>query len=278
MKKKLVKGLYGFKFERKKKTLCGKKMGYPCRLCGKTFTRVDNRTRHEMQYCRCLQQVEEPIEDQPIKFQFHMPSSILIVGPSSCGKTYFTKRLLMENLNLFQRRPKAVVYCTSMYQECFEEMGEAGIQFHKGIPNDEDLEQWFPKGQGQILILDDLMNEDSGDKRVLDLFTRNSHHRDITVLYLCQDMFPVGKYAKTISRNAHYIIAFKNPRDQLGVRNVLLQAFPGTWQRALQVFQHVTKQPYQYLVLDLHPASDDDQRLVTRILKDQGQTMTFDLL
>ena len=251
-------------------------MLFPCRLCGKTFTRIDNRTRHEMHYCQQLNLLPHQLEDQPIKFQFHMPSSILIVGPSSCGKTYFTKRLLLENLKLFQRSPKAVVYCTSIYQECFEEMGEAGIQFHKGIPNDEDLDKWFPKGQG-ILILDDLMNEGSGDKRVLDLFTRNSHHRDITVLYLCQDMFPVGKYAKTISRNAHYIVVFKNPRDQLGVRNVLLQAFPGTWQLALQVFQQATKEPYQYLLLDLHPASKDDQRLVTHILKDEGQTVTYEL-
>ena len=251
-------------------------MVFPCRLCGKTFTRIDNRTRHEMHYCRQLGQSEELLEDQAIHFQFHMPSSILVVGPSSCGKTHFTKRLLMENLKLFERKPKTIVYCASMYQDCFEEMFQAGIQFHQGIPSEEELDEWFPKGQG-ILILDDLMNEGSGDKRVLDLFTRNSHHRDITVLYLCQDMFPVGKYAKTISRNAHYIVAFKNPRDQLGVRNVLLQAFPSTWQAALQVFQHVTKKPYQYLLLDLHPASNDEERLVSRILKDEGQTITFAL-
>ena len=35
---------------------------------------------------------------------------------------------------------------------------------------------------------------------------------------MTQDMFPKGKHAKTISRNAHYIVAFKNPRNQLGVR------------------------------------------------------------
>ena len=50
------------------------------------------------------------------------------------------------------------------------------------------------------------MDEGGNDKRVLDLFTRESHHRNITVLYLCQDLFPPGKFAKTISRNAHYVI------------------------------------------------------------------------
>ena len=63
-------------------------------------------------------------------------------------------------------------------------------------------------------MLDDLMAEGGEDKELLDLFTKHSHHQNITVIYLCQDMFPPGKYAKSISRNAHYIIAFKNPRDQ----------------------------------------------------------------
>ena len=30
-------------------------------------------------------------------------------------------------------------------------------------------------------------------------------------------MLPPGKYAKSILRNAHYIVAFKFPRDQLGM-------------------------------------------------------------
>ena len=79
---------------------------------------------------------------------------------------------------------------------------------------------------GGVLILDDLMCEGSDDHRVLDLFTRESRHRGITIVFMTQDMFPKGKHAKTISRNAHYIVAFKNPRDQLGVRILMQQAFP----------------------------------------------------
>ena len=95
------------------------------------------------------------------------------------------------------------------------------------------------------------------------------------MIYLCQDMFPVGRYAKSICRNAHYIVAFKNPRDQLGVRSVLLQSFPTTWKDSLDTFHQATTRPYGYLLLDLHPASSDQQRLLSHLLKDEGWTRTY---
>ena len=113
------------------------------------------------------------------------------------------------------------------------------------------------------------MDEGSNNKWVLDLITKHSHHQNVTVVYLCQDMFPVGKYAKSISRNAHYSVAFENPQDQLGVRNVLLQSFPTTWKDSLDTFHQATARSYGYLVLDLHPASSDQQRLLSHVLKDE---------
>ena len=88
-------------------------------------------------------------------------------------------------------------------------------------------------------------------------------------------MFPVRKDAKSISRNAHNIVAFKSPQDQLGVRNVLLQSFPTTWKDSLKTFHHATTRPYGYLVLDLHPASSDQQQLLSHLLKDEGWTRTY---
>ena len=148
-------------------------------------------------------------------------------------------------------------------------MAEGGVKFHEGIPDTDLLRKWFPGGQG-ILVLDDLMDEGSNDKRVLDLFTRDSHHQGVTVLYLCQDLFPNGKYAKTISRNAHYIAVFKNPRDQLGMRNLLLQSFPTQWQDVLETYRKATERPFGYMLLDLHPASQDDTRVLSHVLKDEG--------
>ena len=111
-------------------------------------------------------------------FQVHTPSSILVVGPSGCGKTVFTQKLLENNLDLFETPPKAIHYCYGAWQPKFAEMS---FQFHEGIPELEELDAWFPKGQG-ILVLDDLMDEGSHDKRVLDLFT---NIRIIAILPCC---------------------------------------------------------------------------------------------
>ena len=109
------------------------------------------------------------------------------------------------------------------------------------------------------------------DKSVLDLFTKDSHHRNITVLYLTQDLFFPGKFSKTIKRNAHYIVAFKNPRDQTGIRTILLQAFPDRWRQVLRLFKHITSRPFGYLMLDVHPASDDRYRLWSHLTPLEGQ-------
>ena len=168
-------------------------------------------------------------------FQFHTPSSLLIAGPSGCGKTVFTTKLLLENGDLFQEAPKSVHYCYGSWQDGFQKLKKGGVKFHEGIPDSEQLPRWFPGGG--VLVMDDLMDEGGNDKRVLDLFTKHSHHRNITVICLCQDLFLNGKFAKTISRNAHYIAAFKNPRDQLGIRNLLRNRFPRNGRRCWTRFE-----------------------------------------
>ena len=64
--------------------------------------------------------------------------------------------------------------------------------------------------------------------------------------------------------------AFKNPRDQLGMRNLLLQAFPTCWQDIMDVYQNVTERPLGYTVLYLHPTSYDRKRAFSHLLTQEG--------
>ena len=123
-------------------------------------------------------------------------------------------------------------------------------------------------------MLDDLMEESGNNKHVLELFTKDSHYRRITVIYLIQYLFPPGKHSKTISRNAHYIMAFTNPRDQTGIQILMRQMFPTHWRDSLEVYNKATSRPFGYLMIDLHPASDDTYRLFTNILRHEHPPAT----
>ena len=87
--------------------------------------------------------------------------------------------------------PRAHHYCYGAWQAAFNEMKkEKRVQFHEGLPTPEGLDQWFGPTQRELLVLDDLMEEGVNDKCVLDLFSKQSHHRNISVMFLCQDLFP----------------------------------------------------------------------------------------
>lgn len=203
-------------------------------------------------------------------FSIKCPSSLLIVGPTSCGKTTFLKRLILENTNVFDTPPPRIRYCYGSWKPNFDEMQSQGVQFFQGVPTQEEIHTWFGDRKGGLLVLDDLMAEGGNDKEVMNLFTQYSHHLNVTVCYLCQDMFPTGKFAKTISRNAQYIIAFKNPRDKIGLRNLLLQMYPTEWQDVMQAYNECTARPYGYVCFNVHPASRDSMRLMSHLLKHEG--------
>ena len=78
-------------------------------------------------------------------------------------------------------------------------MKDAGVQFHKGVPESHHLKAWFSKCK--LLVFDDLMTEGGEDKEVLDFFTKHSHHvvlmlRHVSTWEICLDYY----MASSVSR------------------------------------------------------------------------------
>lgn len=215
-------------------------------------------------------------------FQFKSPSSILVAGPSQSGKSTFTRKLLLENTHLFEKSPKKCAYCYGAYQPEFELLKNKNIHLHEGLPEEAQLNDWFQDKDGSypggVLVLDDLMSSGSKDEDTVKIFTQYSHHRNIICLYLCQSLFPPGRHARTISLNCHYAIVFKNPRDQVSLKNLLLQPYPKDWPAVLNVYNDLmNRKNYAYMILDFHPRSNDKIRIVADVLKDEGRTTGFEL-
>ena len=72
------------------------------------------------------------------------------------------------------------------------------IQFHRGIPALDPPNLL----QNIILVTDDLMEEAVKDQNIMNIFTVGSHHRNISVLFLMQNIFQKGTRARTISANS----------------------------------------------------------------------------
>ena len=70
--------------------------------------------------------------------------------------------LLLGHLEeLLVNPPPMTHYCYGVWQDGFQDMTDAGVQFH-GVPESAHLKSWFPKGE--LLVLDDLMTEGGEEK------------------------------------------------------------------------------------------------------------------
>ena len=191
------------------------------------------------------------------------PFTAIVARPTSCGKTRFVFRLIDNVTQMIDPPPTKILYCYGEYQQLFRHYPH--VIFHQGLPNLNA----FDGSEPLLTILDDLMHETN--ETVADLFTKGSHHRNVSVLYLAQNLFPKNKFARTISLNAHYMILFKNPRDASQFANLARQMYPKRWQFAVEAYKDATHEPYTYLLADLRPEQDDDLRLRTNIFPRENQ-------
>ena len=85
----------------------------------------------------------------------------------------------------------------------------------------------FDVTKGNLIVFDDQMIDPTRDKRIVNLFTRGSHHGNLSVIYIVQNLFHQGKGRRSISLNSHQQVLFKNPRDKLQVLTLAKQMYPG---------------------------------------------------
>jgi hypothetical protein len=156
--------------------------------------------------------------------------------------------------------PTRVVWCHGQNQEGLNLPGF--VEIVEGLGALETIDGSEPT----LLILDDLMQEACEDRRVSDLFTKGSHHKDLSVIMLVQNMFHQGKFMRTISLNAHYMVLFKNPRDAGQIRHLAAQLFPGNVRFLVDAYKKATSRPFGYLLLDFRQDTSDNLRVISDIL------------
>ena len=97
---------------------------------------------------------------------------------------------------------------------------------------------------------DDLMTEAKCDQRIADLFTQGSHHRNISIVYLTQNVFPQGKVCRDITLNTQYLVLLNNKIGSHQVATLARRIYPSTSAAFIRKFEDYMAQPYGCLIVD----------------------------
>ena len=206
-----------------------------------------------------------------LELHFKHPATILLSGPTGCGKTRFVRRILEERL--IEPFPTRLLWVYGEWQRDYDEVKNIypEIEFMNGYT--DDIYDSLEPSERNLLILDDQMSEASDTKSLAKLFTKGSHHRNVTILYLVQNMFDQGKSSRTVSLNSHYTVVFRNLRDQSQFRTMAHQLLPKNSQWLVEAFTEATERPYGYLVIDNSPQCDPVFRFRTNIFRGELPTV-----
>lgn len=190
------------------------------------------------------------------------PSTIIIAGPTGCGKTVWVKKFIKFLPEMSDATFDQILFYHAEWQSGYEEIGNK-IEFKEGLPDNNDFKNnALPK----LIIIDDLMRE--SNQIVVDLFTKGSHHRNLSVIFITQNLFHQGPGQRDISLNANYIILFKNPRDKAQIQHLARQVCPENPRFLQEIFLDATSVPHGYLLLDLKQSTPENCRFRTCIFPD----------
>lgn len=198
--------------------------------------------------------------------RFKAPFTAIVAGPTSSGKSTIVFRLIKYRNEMIDCEMKEVIYCLPPGQQIKIPdfiQADRKVKFRSGIPDFSKIND----GKPRLVVLDDLMGKISAE--VMELFTRGSHHQNISVLFLVQNIFFGGsKLFRTISLNAHYIILTKNPRDKNQISTLAVQVSPENSAALRNAFRDATKDAYSYLLFDSSQRCPDMLRFRTNIFPD----------
>lgn len=197
-----------------------------------------------------------------------IPSTIAIFDTqygclfSGAGKTQWVRQLLKNLAEMVDPKPEIIFFCYSEWQDAYQTM-EGDVVFHQGIKPVDEMDPLISK----LIIYDDLMQSSSDE--ISDVFTKKSHHRNLSAIFLTQNLFQQGKHSRLMSLNSHYICVFKSPRDKAQIMHLARTMYPGESKFLVEAYKDATSESHQYLLIDLKQTTPEHLRLRAHIFPDK---------
>ncbi len=192
----------------------------------------------------------------PIKFLAN--KNTIIAGPTGSGKTQFILEVIRQKL--IHPFPKNIYYMYKVEQDfmkTWSETEEQPIRFIHGL-NFEEMDTSEPS----MLIIDDLML--SNNKDIVELFILGSHHRQVSLFYITQNLFLNDPLYRTMSINSHYFVIFANKRNGRQVQTLAQQIYIGKEQKRItNAYKRAGGKQWGFIMLSLVPELPKELEVIT---------------
>ena len=202
----------------------------------------------------------------PVDFRLKNESSLLLCGPSQCGKSTLLNQILRDE-NLFHHKLERIYW---FYGQMNDDLckNDGKYILREGLPESfADIEEY------SCIVLDDLMDEAKNHAGVTALFTKLVHHKKLFVVMLTQNFFQKSAETRTRRLNAQYLIIFKNPSDATQIATIGRQMYPLDPKFLPAAFKAATSRPHGYIFIDLRQETREEHRIRTGILANDGIQM-----
>ena len=201
-------------------------------------------------------------------FAFKHPFSMVVAGPSSSGKSVFTKRLVKDRIH---PDAKVVYWFYTEWQTGYGDMPEH-VRMIPGMPT--SLDRYLDSEEGRkVFVFDDLMSECMDNKMVSEAFTKKRHQRDVSVILILQNLFCQGRVMRTIQLNTEYFILFANARDKSQFHHFARQVEPTRTKQLMDAYADETSKPYAHFLVDLKTETPNALRYRGESLSTDKQTI-----
>ena len=183
----------------------------------------------------------------------------IIFGPTRAGKTEFMLEVIRQRL--VYPFPDNVYYMYNveqMFMKTWSQVEKQHVIFIKGLDFDK-----MDTTKPSLLVVDDLLLSGK-NKDMAEMFILGSHHKQISLFYITQNLFPNCPLFRLMSSNAHYFVLFNSQRHFRQIHTLAHQIFCGKdVKRIINAYLRSSKQERGFILLSLSPEVPKEFTVIT---------------
>ena len=173
---------------------------------------------------------------------------------------------MLDTLNdhsILNYQPSEILYVYEHPQKEFNYI--RGVTFLQGWSSPKLTVDYMSKNENGLLLVDDAADTHFDPTFLRNFYLKHSHHLKWSIMTIVHSFHDVQvPFLRSISLNTHYCVFFNSPQSADSIATFASQRFrlnKSAHKAFLELYTYIMSRPYEYLLVDLHPACRDKRLL-----------------